>query len=60
MRLVANEVISGRYRLERLVGEGGMGSVWSAIDTQSSERVAIKCLKEDGKQNELLVRRFAR
>ena len=34
----------GAYRIEGLLGEGGMGSVYSALDTKLNRRVAIKVL----------------
>src|SRR6476620_4147736 len=39
-------VIAGRYRLDRLLGEGGMGRVWAATHTVTRRAVAIKFLKE--------------
>ncbi len=33
-----------RYRLDRLLGEGGMGAVWSAKHVVTRKRVAIKAL----------------
>lgn len=37
-------MVSDRYRLERPVGFGGMGTVWAATDVHVEERVAVKLL----------------
>jgi len=38
----AGDVIAGKYRLERLLKQGGMGSVWVATHLGLDERVAVK------------------
>jgi eukaryotic-like serine/threonine-protein kinase len=45
--LVIGQLLGGRYRVERKVGEGGMGVVYLARDEQvAGESFAIKVLKE--------------
>lgn len=41
------KVVAGRYEMEALIGQGGMGDVYRARDTRTGERVAIKSLKEE-------------
>jgi serine/threonine-protein kinase len=46
-------VIAQKYRLERLLGEGGMGSVWRAFNLHLDVPVAIKLLRADLSSSEL-------
>jgi eukaryotic-like serine/threonine-protein kinase len=46
-RLAIGQKLSGRYRIERELGEGGMGVVYLATDEQvTGETFAVKVLKE--------------
>jgi eukaryotic-like serine/threonine-protein kinase len=38
----------GKYRLERMIGAGGMGMVWAAYDPDLERQVAIKLLRDSG------------
>jgi eukaryotic-like serine/threonine-protein kinase len=42
--LQAGLVVNQRYRLEKKIGQGGMGAVWKAHDLELDEPVAIKFL----------------
>ncbi len=42
------DVIAQRYRLERLLGKGGMGSVWAARHTVTGKAFALKLLHATG------------
>ncbi|MEV6975767.1 serine/threonine-protein kinase [Kitasatospora sp. NPDC093806] len=39
------ELIDGRYRLRELIGRGGTGALWEAIDTRLDRRVALKLIE---------------
>jgi len=38
----AGEIIAGRYRLDSVLGAGGMGTVWRGVDLETSTPIAIK------------------
>ncbi|WP_051085901.1 protein kinase domain-containing protein [Actinomycetospora chiangmaiensis] len=50
----------GRYRLERLIGSGGMGDVYEAFDSERDRVVALKLLPELFSGNEEFLARFRR
>jgi serine/threonine protein kinase len=60
--LQIGQLLDGRYRIEALIGAGGMGKVYRATREQLGKRVAIKTLETDIKVSERaeLIERFAR
>ncbi|GGN37646.1 protein kinase [Streptomyces fuscichromogenes] len=63
MTVATGRVVAGRYELSTLIGQGGMGQVWTAYDQRLDRRVAVKLLRPDkvaGAEAEELRRRFLR
>jgi eukaryotic-like serine/threonine-protein kinase len=54
------EILGGRYRIERIVAEGGMGVIVAAKHIELEETVAIKFLRPEFASKPEIVGRFAR
>src|SRR5882724_4843576 len=54
------DVLAGKFRIERVLGVGGMGMVVSAMHIHLDERVAIKFLLPEALSNGEAVARFGR
>lgn len=54
------DVIAGKYRLDKVAGEGGMGIVYAAEHLVLRQRVAVKILLPDAATSDAVVERFAR
>jgi len=58
--LIKKGELMGPYRITGFVGEGGMGSVYSAVDTSLQREVAIKVLSRQLLSKKDFVTRFSR
>lgn len=57
-RLSKGEVLLDRYRIVRLIGEGGFADVYEASDLQEGRQVALKILHQvDGHKRQQTIRR---
>ena len=54
------DVLSGKYTIVRILGEGGMGVVYEAMHNRISQRVAIKMLHPSMMKTGEFVQRFER
>jgi serine/threonine-protein kinase len=60
MSVEVGQVIEGKYRIIRLIGEGGMGAVYEGENVRIHRRVAIKVLLPAFTNNTDVVQRFER
>jgi len=58
--VLPGETLAGKYRVERVLGSGGMGIVLAARHLQLDERVAIKLLRPELARNGPVNARFVR
>ncbi|WP_344407490.1 serine/threonine-protein kinase, partial [Dactylosporangium fulvum] len=56
----ARQLLDGRYRMEGLLGSGGMGTVWRGHDLRLNRPVAIKLLSGGGLGRSTAMERFER
>ncbi len=54
------KLVAGKYRLELVLGRGGMGTVYRATHTWTGRAVAVKYLHPDHAQDTASVARFLR
>ncbi|QDG50235.1 serine/threonine protein kinase [Persicimonas caeni] len=58
--LLVGSVLDGRYRLDRLLGEGGMGRVYAGTQLSIEREVAIKLLRGEALAQREVKERFLR
>ncbi len=56
--LQAGDVLGGRYEILQLLGEGGMGAVYKAMDRELNRPVALKLIRPELASNPSILARF--
>ncbi|CAG0963114.1 partial Serine/threonine-protein kinase PK-1, partial [Gammaproteobacteria bacterium] len=59
-RLAEGDVLAGKYRIDAVLGEGGMGAVYRALHLATKKRVAIKTMHARYAEDDAWVTRFTR
>lgn len=57
---LTGHTLLGKYEIEGLLGQGGMGAVWRARHALTGRKLAIKTLDESYLDNKAVVQRFGR
>jgi serine/threonine protein kinase len=57
---LVGSVLEGAYRITRLIGQGGMGAVYEAVQLRLNKRVAVKLMARDLAANREALARFHR
>ena len=57
---LSGELIDGRYQLISQIAQGGMASIYLALDTRLDRKVAVKIMHPHLAQDEAFVNRFIR
>jgi eukaryotic-like serine/threonine-protein kinase len=60
LRALVGTTVAGKYRVDRLIGRGGMGAVFQATNLAIGKRVALKFLDHEAAKNREACQRFQR
>ena len=55
-RYAVGEIVAGKYRLDAMLGEGGMGAVWCAFNLLLEAPVALKVIRSSADRDLLTLR----
>ena len=58
VRVAPGSLIAGRYEILRVLGEGGMGAVYMAMDRELDRQVALKVIRPELAANPDILHRF--
>jgi eukaryotic-like serine/threonine-protein kinase len=58
--IVDGQLISGRYRLQAVLGRGGMATVWRGVDERLGRSIAVKLLDQPDTADAAMLQRFDR
>jgi eukaryotic-like serine/threonine-protein kinase len=60
LRALVGTTVAGKYRVDRLIGRGGMGAVFQATNLAIGKRVALKFLDQEAAKDREACQRFQR
>ncbi|HET7541921.1 MAG TPA: protein kinase [Polyangiaceae bacterium] len=60
LKALIGSTVAGKYRVDRMIGRGGMGAVFQAANLAIGKRVALKFLDHEAAQNQQACQRFQR